>query len=102
MGIKMKSTAKYIQLALVLMLLAPLMYACQKGQDKESPSSTKAPASGQADTGRIADILASMNIQQATEKIPVPDFELDSVQGEKVRLAQYRGKVVLLSFWATW
>lgn len=31
-----------------------------------------------------------------------PDFTLQDVSGNDVRLSQYRGKVVLLEFWATW
>ena len=31
-----------------------------------------------------------------------PDFELENFAGGKTRLADYRGKVVLLNFWATW
>jgi len=31
-----------------------------------------------------------------------PNFELWDVDGNPVTLAQYRGKVVLLNFWATW
>jgi peroxiredoxin len=31
-----------------------------------------------------------------------PDFALKSVQGENLRLSEYRGQVVLLSIWATW
>jgi peroxiredoxin len=31
-----------------------------------------------------------------------PDFVLKSVDGSDVRLSDYRGKVVLLNFWATW
>jgi peroxiredoxin len=31
-----------------------------------------------------------------------PDFVLKSVSGENVRLSEYRGEVVMLSFWATW
>jgi cytochrome c biogenesis protein CcmG/thiol:disulfide interchange protein DsbE len=31
-----------------------------------------------------------------------PDFVLKDVSGKKVALSQFRGKVVLLEFWATW
>ena len=31
-----------------------------------------------------------------------PDFSFESLQGEEISLSQYRGKVVLLDFWASW
>lgn len=31
-----------------------------------------------------------------------PDFELQTLDGQTVRLADLRGKVVLVNFWATW
>ncbi|MCW5879117.1 MAG: redoxin domain-containing protein, partial [Anaerolineales bacterium] len=31
-----------------------------------------------------------------------PDFALQNLQGETVRLGQLRGQVVLVNFWATW
>jgi peroxiredoxin len=41
----------------------------------------------------------------ATEQLAgsdAPDFVLKSVAGENIRLSEYRGDVVMLSFWATW
>lgn len=31
-----------------------------------------------------------------------PDFVLKSLAGQNLRLSEYRGEVVMLSFWATW
>ena len=33
---------------------------------------------------------------------PAPEFRLSDMQGDQVSLAQFRGKVVVLDFWATW
>lgn len=50
----------------------------------------------------IADLMASINIQHIAKPVSAPDFELLSVNDERVGLSRYRGKVILLSFWATW
>jgi peroxiredoxin len=31
-----------------------------------------------------------------------PDFTLNSADGQKIKLSSYKGKTVLLNFWATW
>jgi thiol-disulfide isomerase/thioredoxin len=33
---------------------------------------------------------------------PAPDFSLESLDGKTTRLSDFRGKAVLLNFWATW
>ncbi len=32
----------------------------------------------------------------------VPDFELQSITGDRVKLSSFKGKVLLLDFWASW
>jgi len=39
---------------------------------------------------------------EAARLLPGPDFELIGVDGELHRLSDYRGRVVLVNFWATW
>src|SRR5690606_16634568 len=43
-------------------------------------------------------LLASVTLAQE----PAPDFTLKSNSGENIRLAEQRGTVVMLNFWATW
>ncbi|MGA7295151.1 MAG: TlpA disulfide reductase family protein [Terriglobales bacterium] len=39
---------------------------------------------------------------EATRRSLAPDFSLPDLSGQKLTLSSYRGKVVLLDFWATW
>ena len=58
----------------------------------------------------ILTLLVLVGCQQPTETdwpkldptVPAPDFTLQQLDGEKVRLADHKGRVVLMEFWATW
>lgn len=36
------------------------------------------------------------------DPVPVPDVPVQSLDGQEMRIADLKGKVVLLNFWATW
>jgi len=47
--------------------------------------------------GWQANLVWAVGLDQAA-----PDFTLRSLSGENLRLQEYRGKVVLINFWASW
>ena len=48
-------------------------------------------------------VLLAANISPAAEPKPVaPNWQLRDINGEPISLADFKGKVVILDFWATW
>ncbi len=48
------------------------------------------------------DPFADAGFIQAKKKIVAPDFTLEDLEQNYVKLSDYRGKTVLLFFWTTW
>ena len=42
------------------------------------------------------------NLTPISKPVPAPSFTLEDMDEEKISLADYKSKVVLLNFWATW
>jgi len=53
-------------------------------------------------SGFILDQAWSMASRPPLLGSPAPSFELNNLEGTRKSLDQFRGKVVLLNFWATW
>ncbi len=48
------------------------------------------------------DLVFAMASRPPVAGTPAPDFELSDLKGGRVSLSHYRGRIVLLNFWATW
>lgn len=46
--------------------------------------------------------IESVEVVELAVDKPAPDFTLYSLEGDEVALSDYKGKTVLINFWATW
>ena len=78
--------------------------ACQKGNQEQASSAVTGDSVSDSSqvNPKVSELLSAMDIFQFSETVKAPEFELKDLKGRTVNVAQFRGKVVVLSFWATW
>lgn len=80
---------KAILIVVIVALFGWAVYDFVISDSKEATENTAQSPEGDAEVG-----LEKGNI--------APDFELQTLEGETVKLSDYRGEKVMLNFWATW
>src|SRR6056297_1615374 len=54
------------------------------------------------DLNKAEELFYNAGFGVLKETTPAPDFTIETLQGDRVSLSDYRGEVVLLNLWATW
>ena len=62
----------------------------------------KAIVAAAALTAAAALMACAQPAPQTAEKVAAPDFSITDLQGTTRTLADYKGKVLVVNFWATW
>lgn len=90
------ATVSFLIIAIMLIILVKNNFAAEEypsGMIEDQPNKLMDTES---------DLSSSdLNIGLENNQL-APDFELQSLSGEKIRLSDYRGKKVFLNFWASW
>ena len=63
---------------------------------------TKAPTAAVAEEQATAMAPVTARLEVLEQGTEAPDFEVDLLDGEKLRLSELKGKGVVLNFWASW
>jgi cytochrome c biogenesis protein CcmG/thiol:disulfide interchange protein DsbE len=87
---KSRNTKLLIPVVTILVVIGAIAVYQLTSSQGFAPDAAQAAMNGASDT-----------LSQTTPK-PAPDFALQDVDGTVHHLSDYRGKVVMLNFWATW
>ena len=68
------------------------------------PTSTEGnkDLSNEEDSSMESETIPGSDLTEVQEGKPAPDFELATLDGDTFKLSDYKGKKVILNFWATW
>lgn len=83
---------KGILIVIILGMFGWAVYSFINQQNDEAKHNESVPVQGEKDTDKIG--LEKGDI--------APDFSLKTLNGEEVKLSDYRGKRVMINFWASW
>jgi len=100
---------KPIILGMVAALALLLLSSCSGNEGEVAPVASTPPPASVASTPVPAPAVSTpLPDSETTPSVGVqvgslaPDFKLNDLNGKQVSLSDFRGKVVLLNFWATW
>jgi peroxiredoxin len=90
-----------VVIGVVLFILAAFAWAGWANYEYRKQETEKRLKSAAMSTLAAADPDPQQSLSPMIGK-PAPEFALEDLSGKKVSLADYKGKAVLVNFWATW
>ena len=101
----MKKNAKWILLAVLLVLLlvaASGLYNSLKDKVELSSLAVQATTAPTEETTTAPDATQAPTAAPTATPQPAPDFTVVDGEGNQVSLSSFRGKPVVVNFWASW
>jgi len=94
---------KILMLSIISLIAASIVvYSCsQSDNTSETPSAQKVTSNKPEASSQTVKTQTPETAKNTTYPI-APNFELEGSDGKTVRLSDFKGKVVILDFWATW
>ena len=86
-----------LTIAILIISVAIIVVNIWKPSDVESEK--KISSEKEANTKEVSEIEQQSSLEVGAK---APDFELKTLDGQQVKLTDFRGKKVILNFWATW
>ena len=97
-----------IILGMVAALALLVLSSCSGNSSEVAPSASTSPAPAASTPAATPAVSTPLPESEAAPSVGItegklaPDFQLNDLNGKQVSLLDFRGKVVLLNFWATW
>lgn len=92
---------KSITIGMVAALVLLLMSSCSGNKSEVAPGSSSLPTPPAPIAAEPSSVVAVPSLGNQVGNL-APDFRLNDLEGKTVSLSEFRGKPVLLNFWATW
>ncbi|MBL8773378.1 MAG: TlpA family protein disulfide reductase [Phenylobacterium sp.] len=80
--------------------VAAVVYIIAQASTKTAPSAPSAGAS--ATVGKPGEASFASKVSTPESPTPAPDYAFNDAAGKPVKIADFKGKVVVLNIWATW